>query len=107
MKSFFLFFLLSMILFSACKKETIITSSDALLRTSVDSLHFDSVFTSVGSVTKSFKIYNPNNQKLILSQIKLFGGNLSAFKMNVDAVRVLNSPILKLLLTILFMFLFQ
>lgn len=84
MKSFFLFFLLSMILFSACKKETIITSSDALLKTSVDSLHFDTVFTSVGSVTKSFKIFNPNNQKLILSQIKLFGGNLSAFKINVD-----------------------
>lgn len=84
MKSVFYFLLLSFVLFSACKKETIITSSDALLRTSIDSLHFDTVFTSVGSVTKSFKIFNPNNQKLILSNIKLFGGNVSAFNMNVD-----------------------
>jgi hypothetical protein len=74
---------LSIALF-ACKKEGVITSSDAILRTSVDSVHFDTVFTTVGSITKSFKIFNSNNKKLILSKVQLMGGSTSAFKLNVD-----------------------
>src|SRR6185312_14165175 len=45
---------------------------------------FDTVFTTVGSVTQSFKIFNNNNEKLRLSQVKLLGGSTSPFKMNVD-----------------------
>jgi len=67
-----------------CKKETTITSKDARLSTSVDTLRFDTVFTSTGSVTKSFKIINDNNQKLKLSSVKLMGGNASVFKLNID-----------------------
>jgi hypothetical protein len=54
------------------------------LYTSTDTLLYDTVFTSVGSITQSFKIFNANNQKLRLSQVKLSGGISSAFKMNVD-----------------------
>lgn len=63
-----------------CKKDGFITSSDALLRTSVDTLHFDTVFTTVGSITQSFKIFNPNDRKLKLSSIQLMGGNTSFLK---------------------------
>ena len=76
-------FLLSAIIFS-CKKESFITSPQAKLSTSADTLKYDTVFTSVGSVTQSFKIFNDNNQKLRLSQVKLSGGASSAFKINVD-----------------------
>ena len=79
----FFFFLLSAIIFS-CKKESFITSPQANLYTSADTLFYDTVFTSVGSITQSFKIFNANNQKLRLSQVKLSGGASSAFKMNVD-----------------------
>ena len=72
------------IIFFACRKESIITSNDALLNTSIDTLHYDTVFTSVGSITKSFKIFNPNDQKIILSNIQLMGGATSYFKINVD-----------------------
>ncbi|MEO8764756.1 MAG: hypothetical protein ABI416_10735 [Ginsengibacter sp.] len=75
--------LLSIIIFS-CKKESFITSAQANLYTSADTLSYDTVFTSVGSVTQSFKIFNGNNQKLRLSQVKLSGGTSSAFTMNVD-----------------------
>src|ERR1700749_4823305 len=70
----------------ACKKYTFITSSNALVTTSVykDTLKFDTVFTSVGSVTQSFKIFNNNNQKLLLSKVKLMGGTASAFKININ-----------------------
>ena len=76
-------FLLSAIIFS-CKKESFITSPQAKLSTSADTLKYDTVFTSVGSVTQSFKIFNDNNQKLHLSQVKLSGGASSAFEINVD-----------------------
>jgi hypothetical protein len=71
---------------SSCKKDSFITSADAGLTTSVDSLKYDTVFTSVGSITKSFKISNTNNQKLLLSKIQLMGGVVSAFKMNVNGL---------------------
>jgi len=83
MKYFFLIFFSSAIIFS-CKKESFITSSAAKLSTSVDTLSYDTVFTSTGSITQSFKIFNNNNQKLRLSQVKLFGGNSSPFKINID-----------------------
>lgn len=77
---------------SSCKKESIITSADALLRLSEDTLHFDTVFTSTGSTTQYFRIYNPNNQKLILSSVQLMGGNSSFFKMNIDGFSGTNLP---------------
>lgn len=71
-------------LFFSCKKENFITSPQARLAVSKDTLFYDTVFTNAGSVTKSFKIFNLNNQKLRLSKVKLMGGNASPFKMNVD-----------------------
>ena len=71
-------------LFVSCKKDSIIESKEARLSTSIDSLKFDTVFTSVGSVTRSFKISNLNDQRLRLSSIKLMGGNASAFRLNIN-----------------------
>jgi hypothetical protein len=71
-------------LFLSCKKESFITSSTASLATSADTLHFDTVFTTTGSITGFFRIYNTNNQKLRLSKVSLSGGSQSFFKMNVD-----------------------
>lgn len=78
------FSFLLILLFVACKKTGFITTPDALLRTSIDTLHFDTVFTSTGSITQSFKIFNGNDQKLRVSNIQLMGGTTSAFRLNVD-----------------------
>ena len=51
---------------------------------SADEIKFDTVFTTTGSITQSFKIFNDNDQKLRLSSIKLMGGNASYFKINAD-----------------------
>ena len=75
-------------IFIACTKDSFTTSADARLSTSVDSVKFDTVFTSLGSVTKSFKILNNNNQKLLLSKIKLGGGVSSAFKININGTAI-------------------
>lgn len=76
--------LLFVITVVSCHKTSFITSPDASVSFSSDTLHFDTVFTTTGSVTQSFKIFNSNNQSLRLSNIKLMGGASSAFKINVD-----------------------
>ncbi|MGB8193402.1 MAG: choice-of-anchor Q domain-containing protein [Chitinophagaceae bacterium] len=84
MKSFLVSLLAIVCVLTGCKKESFITSADARLRTSEETVTFDTVFTSVGSVTKFFRIYNQNNQKLRISSVKLAGGQSSAFKINAD-----------------------
>jgi hypothetical protein len=84
MKTTLLITLFVSILFLGCKKDSFITSSDANLSVSADTLHYDTVFTSVGSITQSFKIFNDNNQKLRLSSVKIMGGSSSPFNINVD-----------------------
>jgi hypothetical protein len=82
----FLFILfLSLFIFS-CKKETFTGSKDARISLSADTIHFDTVFTTVGSVTQSFKIKNENNQKLRFDNISVKGGATSYFKINVDGL---------------------
>ncbi len=81
-----IFCILLLICFLSCKKESIITSPDATIALSSDTLFFDTVFTTKGSVTQSFKIINTNDQKLRLSDIKLAGGVSSPFKINIDGV---------------------
>lgn len=71
-------------LFFSCSKETFTTNPDALLQTSADTLHFDTVFTTRGSVTQSFKIINSNDKGIQISSVWLGGGTTSPFKINVN-----------------------
>ena len=84
MKNLALISISILILFYSCKKESFITSPDAQVSMSADEIKFDTVFTTTGSITQSFKIFNDNDQKLRLSSIKLMGGNASFFKINAD-----------------------
>lgn len=74
------------LLLYSCRKDSFITSPDASVAITVDTLHYDTVFTSLGSVTQSFKIINENDQKLRLTSVKLMGGTASNYKMNVDGL---------------------
>ena len=57
-----------------------------LLRTDRDSVSFDTVFTSTGSITQQFKIINANNQSINIGSITLAGGLSSPFKLNIDGI---------------------
>jgi uncharacterized membrane protein YwzB len=72
--------------FSSCNKDSFIKSPGATISTSADTVKFDTVFTSIGSLTQSFKINNTNSQKLLFSSIKLAGGNTSPYKININGV---------------------
>ncbi len=72
-------------IFGSCRKEqSVATDSGAQINFSTGIVYFDTVFTSVGSTTKRFKIYNPNDKKIVLSRVTLLHGNGSLFRLNVD-----------------------
>ncbi|MGB3007396.1 MAG: choice-of-anchor Q domain-containing protein [Chitinophagaceae bacterium] len=75
-----------LIVFFSCRKDSFITSPDAGVTLSADTLKYDTVFVTAGSTYRTFKIINENNQKLLLSSLKLMGGAASAYKMNVDGI---------------------
>ncbi|HVM86577.1 MAG TPA: choice-of-anchor Q domain-containing protein [Puia sp.] len=83
-KSFLLISTFIIFIFSSCKRDSFITGSNATINFSIDTVYFDTVFTSTGSVTQSVKIFNPNNGKILLKDVKLMGGTNSVFKINVD-----------------------
>jgi hypothetical protein len=72
--------------FFSCRKDSFITSKNAVVNFSSDTLFFDTVFSSTGSITEAVKIYNSNSQKLRLSDVKLMGGSQSFFAINIDGV---------------------
>jgi len=85
LRNLFLLVAFVLLLFS-CRKESFTTNAAAQLRTSVDSLHFDTVFTTAGSTSQYFKIVNDNNKGIHLSSVRLAGGAASPFKINVDGI---------------------
>lgn len=85
-KSLFFIPALALFLIVSCTKESFITSPDALISISTDTLSFDTVFTKTGSVTQTLKIFNNNDEKLKLSSVELMGGVLSPFKINIDGL---------------------
>jgi len=68
----------------SCRKDSFITSKDAIVQFSADTLFFDTVFVSTGSVTQVVKIINGNDQQLRLSDVKLMGGAQSYFSININ-----------------------
>jgi hypothetical protein len=59
---------------------------EAVLTFSEDTVIFDTVFTTIGSVTRQFKVYNPNSADVTISSITLAGGQQSKYRINVDGV---------------------
>jgi hypothetical protein len=79
-----LFVLISSLLLFSCKKDNLLTSKDAPIYIGIDSIHFDTVFTTAGSVTKSFRIINENDQRIRISSIRLAGADAGVFRININ-----------------------
>ncbi len=82
MKYCFLFLVL--ILFYSCVDESFTTDADKQLSFSATTLSFDTIFSSVPSPTKTFKVYNRNKKALKISSLELEKGQDSYFRINVD-----------------------
>lgn len=78
-----LFSVLTYFLLFSCQKQSNLNGNSYLFF-STDTLSFDTVFTTVGSVTQQIKIINNNNQPINISSISLAGGSGSPFTINID-----------------------
>ena len=75
-----------LLMLNSCRKDSFITSPEARIGLSIDTLKFDTVFVSAGSTFRTLIIKNENDQQLRLSSLKLMGGSGSVYKMNVDGM---------------------
>jgi hypothetical protein len=73
------------VVFSSCRKDDVIdTSPSFTLNFSSDTLIFDTVFATIGSITEQIRVYNPSDHKVKISSIRLAKGNGSRYSINVD-----------------------
>ncbi len=74
-------FLMAILSFTSCKKIEV--DENARLNFSSTQISFDTVFTTIGSVTKRFTVINNNNFPVSVN-VRLAGGKSSYFSINVD-----------------------
>ena len=82
-----LFFIaaLTAALFS-CRNDNFLTDSSARLDFSVDTVMFDTVFTTIGSTTQQLRVKNNNKQPVKLSSVRLANGSDSQFRLNINGL---------------------
>lgn len=79
------FLFLFLFLFNGCKKDDFETGNYNL-EFSADTIIFDTVFTTVGSATQVFSVYNRGNKPVKVGSIRLANGEGSNFRLNVDGL---------------------
>ena len=80
----FLGLLLGLGLLMGCQDENFTESPSAKLSFSTDTVFFDTIFQSVATATKRFKVYNPQDQRIKIDEVKLMGGQGSRFRVNIN-----------------------
>ena len=70
----------------SCRKDSLLTDPSKKLRFSSDTLTFDTVFTSLGSTTRYFKVVNTYSKDIEIAHIYLKAGATTKFHLNVDGV---------------------
>ena len=85
MKRIFLYLIICIGVLAACSDDdTFTTSRSNLLTFSVDTVKMDTVFSTVGSSTYTFWVYNYSGDGIRLSSVRLKNGNQTGFRVNVD-----------------------
>ena len=74
---------------AACRQERFAANANVDLRFEVDSVLFDTVFATVGTITKRFKVYNPTSKNISIDEIFLGGRRMSGssnFRLNINGL---------------------
>ncbi len=67
-----------------CERDFLFRGGSEGLHFSSDTVMFDTIFTSIGSTTKNFRVYNPYSSDLTIDEISLAGGDNSKFRLNIN-----------------------
>ena len=79
--------LLAAALLARCTlEEDFLTDPGTRVILTTDTLAFDTVFTAVGSATRSFKIVNPHDRPLSLASVRVDNDAGGRFRINVDGI---------------------
>jgi len=78
------FFIVTLLIFSSCRKDFSAELSSSELSFSKDTVYLDTVFTNIGSSTYNLKVYNKSNNAISIPTIKLGRGENSFYRLNVD-----------------------
>lgn len=71
-------------LLGSCEKPGFIKNPDAMLEFSTDTVLFDTIFTSIGSTSLNFRVYNPHNQDIRIDEVFLAKGSASKYRLNIN-----------------------
>jgi hypothetical protein len=69
---------------AGCGKVSYSEDTEMTLEFSSDTILFDTVFTTIGSVTLPLKVFNPSSDAVRIDEILLEGGESSQFRINID-----------------------
>lgn len=69
------------------KEEILSTDPNDRLSFSEDTVFFDTLFSTVGSITKRLIVYNPNKNKIRISSVTVAGGSNSGYSIIVNGLK--------------------
>lgn len=86
MRSYLISFLILtlIILGSSCRKDLEYASSSGNLEFSKDTVFLDTIFSNIGSSTRTLKVYNPTRDDVEIPSIRLLQAQNSSYRLNVD-----------------------
>jgi hypothetical protein len=76
--------LLTALIFSSCRNDFEFEKSTGSLRFSQDTVYLDTVFSTIGSSTRTFKVYNDSNDDILIPTIALARGDNSNYRLAID-----------------------
>jgi len=82
----YIVFMVILITSIACNRDHLDPDPNARPSFSMDTITFDTIFTTIGSATMNFKVYNRSNKPLLIQSIALANGDDSFFRLNIDGV---------------------
>ncbi|MEJ6499700.1 MAG: hypothetical protein QNL67_05470 [Cryomorphaceae bacterium] len=74
------------LLLPSCKPNNLVTDHGVSLAFSADTVYLDTVFSTLGSSTRTVRIINPTQENILLDRIALGKGDQSPFRFNIDGV---------------------
>ncbi len=88
MKKYFLIIptVLITIIFASCRDDFAFSQSTGDLVFSQDTVFLDTVFTNIGSSTRTFKVYNNSSDDIVIPRVALAQGENSDYRLAVDGV---------------------
>ena len=78
--------ILTVLAVAGCRKDEFNNDPNFSLGFSTDTVMFDTVFTTIGSSTRSLVIRNTGKNKINISKIILARGKASPFRLNIDGI---------------------